>query len=219
MSVFYQDNYITIYHGDSLAILPGLPAESFDAIITDPPYGTKTKPRGDRWMVGEFANIIPLVLPEMYRVGSATCALYSFTSWTWMADWIMRCSPYFRMQNFIIWDKQRHSGRWTQYAWQFCWEGIYYGIKGPRDIREYQPDVVRTGEKTQYPMQKPVDIVSKFIRASTDEGQIILDPFTGTGGVLVAAKRLKRRAVGIEIEESQAEIAANRVRQDMCFET
>lgn len=213
MNPYFEDDAVRIYHGDCLALLPSLDSESVEAIITDPPYGTRTKPRGDRWMVGEFSNIIPLVLPELYRVASNNAALYTFTSWKWMADWIMRCSPYFRMQNFIIWDKERHSGRWTEYAWQFCWEGIYFGVKGPRPIREYQRDVVRSTEKLIYSMQKPVDVISQLLTASTDPGHLILDPFMGKGGSLIAARNLKRKAIGIEIDERDCEIAAKRLSQ------
>lgn len=210
---YYQDEFVTLYCGDCLELLTDV--ENVEAVITDPPYGTRTKPRGDEWMVGEFANILPLVLPAIYKAGVPNCAFYSFTSWTWMADWIMRCSPYFRMQNFIIWDKGRHSGRWTEYAWQFCWEGIYFGIRGPRPVRAYQPDVIHSAEKLSHPMQKPVDVIEKLILASTDEGHLVLDCFAGSGSTLIAAKQTGRKAIGIEIEESQCEIAANRLRQSV----
>ena len=211
---YYDREGITIYHGDALAIMPELEACQFDAIITDPPYGTETNQR-DEWMVGEFANIIPLALPHLYRLGSNNAALYCFTSWKHLADWILRCSSYFRMQNVLVWDKGRHSGCYGAFSWQFCWEGIYFGLKGRRRIRKYMPDVLRSSKQTQYPMEKPTDVIGQLIEASTDVGDLILDPFMGSGTTLRAAKDLGRRAIGIEIEEKYCEIAVKRLAQEV----
>ena len=75
------------------------------------------------------------------------------------------------------------------------------------------PDVISANEKLKYPMQKPVAVLQSFILASTDENEIIFDPFMGTGSTLLAAKSIKRKAIGIEIEERYCEIAAERLRQ------
>lgn len=214
MTPYYQDDWVTIYHGDCCSILAGLPERSVDVFIADPPYGTRTNQR-DEWMVGEFSNVLPIVLPELHRVGVADAGLYAFTSWKWMADWIYRCSPYFRMQNFLVWDKGKHSGTFGAYSWQFHWEGIFYGIKGPRPIRRYQPDVLRSSEVLGTAMQKPISVLEKLITASTDDGQLVLDPFLGTGSTLVAAKLSGRKAIGIEIEEKYCEIAARRMAQEV----
>ena len=196
--------------GDCLEVMGGMADGSVPVIVTDPPYGTRTNQR-DGWMVGEFANVLPLVLPEMYRLGTDAAALYMFTSWKWMADWIIRCSPYFRMQNFLIWDKGRHSGCYGKFSWQFCWEGVFYGIKGPRPIREYQQDVLRSESRPARAMEKPVDILAPMVLASSDVGDVVLDPFCGTGSTCVAAKQLGRRYIGIEIDEGYCEIARKRL--------
>jgi DNA modification methylase len=212
MKPYYSRDGITIYHGDALAVMSGLQSESIDVFVTDPPYGTRGAMR-DGWMVGEHSNIMPLVLPEFYRLGVKDAALYLFTSWMNMADWCFRCSPYFKMQGFLVWDKGRHSGTFGAYSWQFHWEGVYYGIKGPRTVREYMPDVIRISEKPSESMEKPVSVMGRLIKASTDIGQTVLDPFIGTGPTLEAAKALGRKAIGIEIEERYCEIAANRLSQ------
>jgi len=207
---------ITLYHADALTILPLVPSGCAAEIVVDPPYGTKTDQR-DEWMVGEFANIMPLALPELRRIATSDGAFYSFTSWTWMADWVLRCSSYFKPQGFIIWDKGRHSGCYGKMSWQFHWEGIFYGLKGPRPIRRYMPDVIHCSTSPDYPMQKPVAVLTALIEASTDSGELVVDTFCGTGGTLVAAKESGRRAIGIEIEEKYCRIAANRLRQEVLF--
>jgi DNA modification methylase len=198
--------------GDCLEKLKELPDNSIDVVITDPPYGTKTNQRGDSFMVGEFSNVLPLALPEIYRVLKPDGAFYCFTSWTQMAEWLLRFQQYFKLQNILIWDKQRHSGCFSPNSWQFTWEGVFFGIKGKRKVRKYQRDVLISNEKgKRQAMQKPVDIIEQMILASTDEGMIILDPFAGTGSVLLAAKNTHRKYIGIEISQEFVGIANKRL--------
>ena len=201
----------TLYLGDCLEILPTL--RKVDAVVTDPPYGTKTHQRED-WMVGEFSNVLPLALPLLRNALSNDGAFYCFTSWSMMSDWLLRLSLYFKLQNIIIWDKGRHSGRWTANSWQFTWEGVFFGLKGSRPTREYFPDVVHSSEpQGRHPMQKPVDVTELFIRASTDKSDTILDPFMGSGTTGVACARLGRKFIGIEIEPKYFDIACKRIEE------
>lgn len=219
MKPYYQDNAVTIWHGDCLDILPTLGERWADCCITDPPYGTKTDQR-ETWMVGEFSNVLPLALPIIRNALADDGAFYCFTSWTMMADWLLRLQQYFKMQNILIWDKERHSGCFSPNAWQFTWEGVFFGTKGPRKVLDYQRDVLRTGERgRRVAMQKPVDIIEQMIRASVPEGGTVFDPFCGTGSTLLAAKRTGRKAVGCEIERTFCDTAAGRVGAEMDFHT
>ena len=203
---------VTLHLGDCLEYMRGMEDKSVDAVITDPPYGTHPAPR-DEWLAGEFSNVMPLALPEIYRVSSGNAAFYFFTSWKWMSDWIMRCSPYFRMQNFIVWDKGKHSGTYGKFSWQFHWEGIFFGIKGKRPINKYMPDVIRSdGFKPNYPMEKPVDVITKLIEASTIPGDTVFDPFMGSGTTGVACVQLGRNFIGCEIDPQYYAIAERRIR-------
>jgi len=200
-----------VVHGDCLQVMPAMPDGCVDAVVTDPSYGTRTNQR-DTWMIGEFSNVMPLVLPMLHRVAVRDGAFYCFTSWSHLADWMLRYMQYFKLQNLLVWDKERHSGCYSPHAWQFTWEGIFFGTRGPRAIRKYLPDVLRsTQQGKRLAMEKPVDVVEQLIEASTDEGQLILDPFCGSGTTCVAAKKLGRRFIGIEIDEGYCTIARNRV--------
>ena len=65
-----------------------------------------------------------------------------------------------------------------------------------------------------HPTQKPVGLFMQILRKYSPEGEIILDPFLGSGTTAIACERLKRRWIGIEIEEKYCEIAAKRIEQE-----
>jgi site-specific DNA-methyltransferase (adenine-specific) len=69
--------------------------------------------------------------------------------------------------------------------------------------------------KLGHPTQKPISIIAPLIRCSASEGEVVLDPFMGSGTTLRAAKDLGRKAIGIEIEERYCEIAAKRMAQEV----
>ena len=198
-----------LWHGDCLEILPHI--SKAEVVITDPPYGTKTDQR-DTFMVGEFSNIMPLALPLIHQAMSDDGAFYCFTSWSMIADWLIRYQQFFKLQNILIWDKQRHSGCYSSQSWQFTWEGVFFGLKGKRKIRNYARDVLvsrETGKRIA--MQKPVDIIVSMIEASSDTGGLVCDPFLGSGSTGVAAVSSGRRFVGCEINRKMFDIACERI--------
>jgi site-specific DNA-methyltransferase (adenine-specific) len=68
-------------------------------------------------------------------------------------------------------------------------------------------------EKTfgKHPTQKPISLLQRIIEASTTEGQVILDPFAGSGTTLIAANQIKRYAIGIEVDEIYLYLAKKRI--------
>lgn len=66
-------------------------------------------------------------------------------------------------------------------------------------------------ERTGYPTQKPLHLMERIIELSTDEGNLVLDPFCGSGSTLVAAKLLNRRYIGIDNSEAALELARRRL--------
>jgi site-specific DNA-methyltransferase (adenine-specific) len=92
-----------------------------------------------------------------------------------------------------------------------CWAGkerSSWNGGGRHGVYEYPP-VVANG----HPTEKPEPLMAELVTLFTDPGETILDPFMGSGTTLVAAKRLGRKAIGIEIEEKYCEIAAKRLAQ------
>ncbi len=82
----------------------------------------------------------------------------------------------------------------------------------PKDVIEIPTTCNGMGEKTPHPTQKPEELLRKIILASSNENDIILDPFVGSGTTAVCAKQLRRQFIGIEQNEEYLEWAMNRLR-------
>ena len=204
---YFQDEAVTIYHADCRDILPLL--EPVDLVVTDPPYGIdyqsawrtdwnrKAKIQGDK--------AFPLWLFETLRPSSG---MFVFCRWDNLSG---LPSP----KSFIVWDKGNHSMGDLEHEYGRQWEGIAF-YPGLHHRFRYRPkDIIlaaRIGpEALTHPNEKPVSLMRALIEAN--DGDVILDPFMGSGTALRAAKDLGRKAIGIEIEEKYCEIAAKRMSQ------
>jgi site-specific DNA-methyltransferase (adenine-specific) len=221
---YYEENGITIYHGDCMEILPEL--TPFDLVLTDPPYEkeahtkrcTRSKIEGrsnhDDMQI-KFAPIteelrkfivtIPskgwvLVFSQIEAVG----LFANLTSDNWRRGmvWIKPdCAPNFNgdrpAQGFeSICAIWRGNGRsrWNAGGKR----GVYYA-----NCTDYAHQ-----HQTQKPLKLIMELINDFLIGDT-----VLDPFMGSGTTLVAAKQLGKRAIGIEIEEKYCEIAVKRLAQ------
>ena len=74
-------------------------------------------------------------------------------------------------------------------------------------------------ERTGYPTQKPVLLLNQIINIATDEGDLVLDPFCGSGTTCVSAKSLKRNFIGIDISKDAVELAISRLEEMIISES
>jgi site-specific DNA-methyltransferase (adenine-specific) len=81
----------------------------------------------------------------------------------------------------------------------------------PRDVLEVPTTCNGMGEKTKHPTQKPEELIRKFILASSSEGDLVIDPFSGSGTTAVVAEQLNRRWSGCELEPEYNRWAADRI--------
>ena len=194
-----------IYCADCRDILPHLP--KVDLVLTDPPYGInyqsarrigrlrKDKINGDKefplWLFDELTPAI---------------ALFVWCRWDTLS-----IIP--KPKSFIVWDKMIHSMGDLEHEYGRQWEGCAF-YPGPNHQFVKRPvDIIRCRkvmpEKLLHPNEKPIGAIIPLIRAHG--GDIILDPFLGSGTTAVAAKELGRRFIGIEISEEYCKIAARRL--------
>jgi len=207
MKPYFQDDAVTIYHGDCRDILPTLP--KVDLVLTDPPYGIdyqsarRTEPFRKDKIQGD--DTFPLWIFEELK---PRVAMFVWCRWD-----ILGAMP--PPKSLIVWDKGNHSMGDLHHEYGRQWEAIAF-YPGPEHQFKYRPkDIIYAMRvdpmKLCHPNEKPIGAVKPLIDAH--EGTLILDPFMGSGTTLRAAKDLGRKAIGIEIEERYCEIAAKRMSQ------
>lgn len=200
---YYQDDLVTIYHGDCREWMP-----EADVIVTDPPYGIGWRPRVTH-RNGPWVDDVAFDPSPFLSIGKAHLfwganhfAHLLPSSPAWLA-WVKR-----PIDGDFNSDKRSYSTMelaWTDFATgaRFhaqVWDG---GKRAGRPVnREFN-----------HPAQKPMELMLWCV-AMAPPGTI-LDPFMGSGTTLAAAKELGRKSIGIEIEERYCEIAAQRCSQEV----
>ena len=224
MKPYFQDDAVTIYHGDCREILPQL--EPVDLVCTDPPYGISENS-------GRRLHAYKDPEKSKGRIGwsgVANITDYGDTRWdndpldmdTW--QYLRRLSQHQlvwganhlldilgKPPRTLVWDKKCQNG-WED-TFSDC-EFAWCSDVGPdRMYRHQWIGMLRKGnEEREHPTQKPLSLMLWCLHFFP-EAQTILDPFMGSGTTLRAAKDLGRKAIGIEIEEKYCEIAAKRMAQ------
>jgi site-specific DNA-methyltransferase (adenine-specific) len=221
---YYQDDAVTIYHGDCREVLPTLEAESVDLVLTDPPYfqpathyvpsraeGAPKKSIGDMSIL-ELA--FKIWCDDMARTVKATSTIYFFCDGQSYPLAFTALYPHAKRVRPLIWDKILS---FNGYTWRHQHELIAWAeMKDAERVPTGDGDILRHRavllKHREHPAQKPVELCSELI--GKHAAAIILDPFMGSGTTLRAAKDLGRKAIGIEIEEQYCEIAAKRMQQE-----
>lgn len=209
MTPYFQNERCTIYHGDCAEVLPEL--GRFDLLLTDPPYGMRFRSNHRLEKHKPIANddSLPLSLIEQ-AIGLVSKAAYVFCRW----DNLPEMPP---PKSVLAWVKNNWSMGDLKHEHGRMWEACCFYAKEGHAFTKRIPDVLqvdRTGNDL-HPTQKPVALMEQLIVAN--EGETVLDPFMGSGTTLLAAQLSGRHAVGVELEESYCEIAANRLAQKVLF--
>lgn len=202
-----------VIHADCLSVLPDLPSESVDLIVTDPPYLVNYVPRdGRRCHNDNSAAWLRPAFRELYRVLKPNRFLATFYGWPWvdlfMAAW--RESG-FRPVSHLVWIKA-HCSR-EGYTRSFHEVGYLLAKGRPPKPDHPLPDFLPwkyTGNK-HHTNEKPVIAIQPIIEAYSCPGEIVIDPFAGSGTTGVAAKACRRDFILIENVRWHAETARRRL--------
>ena len=207
MKPYYQDHSVTIYHGNCRKILPEI--QPVDLVIADPPYGMSFQSnfRIEKHLKIQGDKTLPIDLIEA-SIAKALRAAYVFCRWDNLSEMPKPKSVLAWVKNnWSMGDLEHEHGR----QWEAC---CFYAMEEHKFITRI-PDVImadRTGNDL-HPTEKPESLINKIIAANI--GDLILDPFMGSGTTLRCAKDLGRKGIGIEIEEKYCEIAAKRMQQEV----
>ncbi len=228
MTPYYQDDQVTIYHGDCREVLPTLAVT--DLLLTDPPYGIPAGSavwRKNGTEIADWSDAGHNVEVDGWRKAVVTAES------AWIVEFGVRAGD-----GFALASKHLDAG-WTpaqMYALvksapapsirpTFAsalelaivsrvgtpkWHGSGYV---PNRWIGMTPN--RLGNGTGHPTEKPIDPMLSLITALSSTEAMVLDPFMGSGTTLRAAKDLGRKAIGVEVDERYCEIAAKRMGQEV----
>jgi DNA modification methylase len=211
-----------ILQGDSVKILPTLDENSFDLLLSDPPYGmdfksgwnNKEKIANDK--IQDTTILFENVLKESVPLLKDDAHFYLFGNINFIGKIRPIIEKYLNLKNILIWDR-RVIGMGDLKSYGNSYDIIYFGynkvwkdLNGTRD-RDLLSYSRIDPAKNIHPTEKPLDILEYLIKKSSNENDKVLEPFAGGGSTLVACKNTNRQATGIEIEEQYVKLINTRI--------
>jgi DNA modification methylase len=199
--------------GDCLKLLPLLTAASVDMVLTDPPYLVRYQSRDGRRVPNDDTDswLAPAFV-ELYRVLKRDRFCVSFCGFTQAERFLSAWKAAgFRVLEHLVWRRRYPSS--TGFVRRYH-EQAYLLAKGnPRRPHLLLPSVLewRYTTNTLHPTQKPVGALMPLVMAFSQIGDVILDPFAGSGSTAVAAAMLGRQYIAIELSEEYARLARERL--------
>jgi site-specific DNA-methyltransferase (adenine-specific) len=214
-----------LHQRDAVEWLRTLGDRSVDLVVTDPPYeslekhravGTTTRLKHSKASSNDWFSVFPNarfpeLFAEIYRVLERDRHFYLFSD----AETLFVVKPAaeaagFRFWKPLVWDKQRIG---MGYHYRARYEFILFFEKGKRRLADLGvPDVLpATRLRGGYPTEKPVSLLSTLITQSSEPGDLVIDPFFGSGATGVAALELGRRFAGADVAASAHAHAAPRL--------
>ncbi len=209
-----------IIHGDCLEELKDLKENSVDLVVIDPPYflpalhyNTRKEFRRNFGDLGVMEGFTKMVFKELMRVIKPTGILYIFCDGQSYPLFYYHLYPSCKSVRPLIWDKKTSI---NGYHWRHQHELIIFAQMpdnqkvptGDGDILRY--NAVKVGERI-HPAQKPVELLKRLVEKSSNEGDVVLDCFAGSGSLGEACEELNRKVILIEKEEKYIEIMNQRL--------
>lgn len=225
---------IELKFGDCLEIMKDIPNNSIDLIITDPPYRTTSRggsgTMGGYWKgeeakkgkIFQFNDIsCEEYLKEFYRILKDKTLCYVMCNNVNLIKMLnagINCG--FNFVKCLIWEKgNKICGRYYMGCYEYI---VLFRKGGDRPINKCgTPDILSIpikkmkddNGKNLHDTEKPVELMKILIENSSNNDEIVLDPFMGICGVGVACKELNRKFIGIELDKKYYEIAKERIKQ------
>lgn len=214
-----QNRFInTITQGDCIQVMRQMPANSVDFILSDPPYLVNYRDRDGRGIRNDAnSDWLKPAMKEAYRVLKQDRIAIMFYGWgavdKFFAAW--REAGFYPVGHLVFRKDYASRSRLVRYFH----EQAYLLAKGRPPLPKHPIadviDVDYSGNKL-HPTQKPLSALVPLIRSFSLPGDVLLDPFAGSGSSCAAAALMHRRYIGIELDEkysSEAKARLNRVHQ------
>ena len=232
MTPYYQSPVATLYLGDCLDVVPTLPPESVDLIVTDPPFGEQTH-KGARTNSGgalagnggtvlvDFASIDVAAITARFAALSRVATRWLVATMEWRHLGTLEAMPPtgWKFIRFGVWTKPDGAPQITGDRPANGWEAIamlHRDVKGKmRWNGGGKPATYHFGVERSalYPTQKPLALIRRFIADFATPGGTILDPFCGSGTTLVCGIERGHKVIGCDVSTKALDIAIKRIEQ------
>ena len=223
---------VKIINGNSIELLKKLKDESIDLIVTDPPYkvtargnagnsgGMMQKKLSMQGKIFQHNDVKPIdYIPELYRIlkdGSHCYIMTNHVNLQEMINTATECG--FKFIKSLIWNKgNKIMGQYYMSQFEYILffrkgKGKKINKCGTADILDVPNKKTKNEEgKNIHDTEKPVGLMKILIENSSQEGEIVLDPFMGVGSTGMGSIELNRKFIGIELDENYFEIAKQRI--------
>jgi site-specific DNA-methyltransferase (adenine-specific) len=212
---------------DAVNWLRELPTESVDLVVTDPAYeslekhravGTTTRLKHSKSSSNDWFRVFPNerfgeLFAEVFRVLKPDTHFYLFCD----AETMFITKPEAERAGFkfwkpLVWDKKTIG---MGYHYRARYEFILFFEKGKRRLNDLGVADIITEPRIHrgYPAEKPVKVSEIVISQSSQPGDVVADPFMGSGSVGEAALRLKRRFIGTDLNPDAVQLTGQRLSQ------
>lgn len=211
---------IDLRKGDCLELMKNIPNESVDIIITDPPYGINLTPqringkfKNTKIINDDTLNWLDYFVEETYRISKNVVCV--FCGWQNIDKFKIALENKFIVKNILVWDKDWF-GMGNNYRPNYelmlllCKTNIKTKSKNKSNILTYRR---LSPQKMKHSCEKPIPLLEDLLLELSNENDVVLDPFMGSGSTGVACKNTNRNFIGIELDEKYFNIAKERINE------
>lgn len=196
---------VTLILGDTLKVMKCLQGR-FDVIVSDPPYGIKynpSGPKGSKWkdVTGIVGDDRPFDPAPILEAGVPTVLFGANNFASRLPD----------SRGWFVWDKRPGMKSLCFSDCELAWSSLNKPARMIRYVWSGNYRGPETKDPHWHPTQKPIEVMRRLIEYASKPGQVVLDPYMGSGTTGVAALRAGRRFIGIEIEERWFNNAIRRI--------
>lgn len=224
-------NEYSLLFGDCLERMKEIPDASVDLCVSDIPYkltgggkgdGANSKrPKGILSDNSQLMNVPKFEdwLPDLYRIMKDGTHIYLMCNFKNLNDLMNKSLAVgFKHINLLVWEKNNCTPS------QFYMKNCEYTLLLRKGSSKYINDI--GGSKTVHkfgniignkvhPTEKPTDLMEFYVKNSSNEGDVVLDMFMGSGSTIVAALNTNRKAIGIELNDNYFNIAKDRIEKSL----
>lgn len=211
----------SIINHDCLEVMREMEDESVDLTLTDPPYGIDLSPnrvtsKFHKTKIKNDAELewVPEFFEQLYRITKNVA--YVFCGWSTVDSFMIEAREAgFKHKNTIVWDKGQFGMGWN---FRPQYELILLLCKSNFTTKSHSyANILKVQKihhsKLTHVAEKPIDLLKILIEQATEEGDVVFDPFCGSGSTLIASKELNRDYIGVELDEEHFKSATDNLEQ------